>query len=63
MGNQYIGYTGDSGKAIYIMMDGKPVIVSADHTTTTGPDYIAAVGLLRQFVKEYEGTDAMKLIV
>ena len=54
----YRTYVGDSGKPVYLMVDGAPVVVSQSHSVssaggvpvTTGPDMSAAVPMLRAYV-------------
>lgn len=60
MGDLYKGYSGDSGKPTYIMLDNKPVIISACQSVFAGPDYIAATDLFREVVIDYEGLNLMK---
>lgn len=45
---------GDSGKPITLSLDGADVVISHFHTRTSGPNYMRAVPVLRQFVALYD---------
>ena len=76
IGPTYLGTTGDSGRPVgfYIRneSDTYEVVVSHNHQVVvpvfgpvppyymSGPNYLKAFDLLREFVKEYEGSDAIK---
>lgn len=61
MNPTYLGTTGDSGRPVFIYVDGKPVVVSHNHQITkgfasapyfmTGPNYIKAFPLLKAYVE------------
>ena len=72
-GNTYLGTTGDSGRPVYIVIDGKIVVVSHNHSVVvpiggeppynmTGPDYVAAYPVLKEYIKQYEGEDVLKTL-
>ena len=72
MNPTYLGTTGDSGRPVFMYVDGKPVIVSHNHQVLkpifgptapyymSGPNYIKAFQLLKAYV-ESKG-DAVKTI-
>lgn len=76
--NTYLGTTGDSGRPVYIhySQNGNTKFVVISHCQAvevpafgatppyfmTGPDYTLAYPILKEYVKEYEGTDALKTI-
>lgn len=62
MGNLYNATEGDSGRIAYLMFNNKPILITACTYPNAGPDYCAAHDILKEFVKQYEGTDCMKEI-
>ena len=72
VGNTYLAASGDSGRPVYFIYDGSPVVISHYHSVSVplfsptppyygvGPNYIDAFDVLREFVKEYEGEDTLK---
>ena len=61
MNPTYLGTGGDSGRPVFMYVDGKPVVVSHNHQITkgfasapyfmTGPNYIKAFPLLKAYVE------------
>ena len=49
----YYAYSGDSGKCLFILMNGKPVITSAHYGVYSGPDYIGAYYVLKAYAEAY----------
>lgn len=62
MGQTTPSYEGDSGRPIYIVIDGKPVVVSQYRSTVQGPNFVYCFDMIRDFAKEYEGEDLIKQI-
>lgn len=72
VGNTYLAASGDSGRPVYFIYDGSPVVLSHYHSVSVpsfgptppyfgvGPNYISAFDILREFVKWYEGDDNLK---
>lgn len=76
--NTYLGTTGDSGRPVYLYysQNGSIKFIVISHCQAvevpafgptppyymTGPDYTLAYPILKEYVKEYEGTDALKTI-
>lgn len=72
VGNTYLAASGDSGRPVYFLYDGSPVVISHYHSVTVpsfgptppyygvGPNYINGFDVLREFVKWYEGEDTLK---
>jgi hypothetical protein len=44
----------DSGSPVFFVHEGKPVLVSAWFTPTTGPNYLGASGWLQNFIDEFD---------
>ena len=54
MNPRYRIYGGDSGKCVFILLNGKPVVISAQLSAgRAGPDYIAAFPMIKAYVEAY----------
>lgn len=66
LGYPYFATSGDSGKVVYFMYKGKPVVVSQLMELSSsswigyGPAFPQVVNPLREFVKWHEGADILK---
>lgn len=54
MDPRYYIYGGDSGRCVFMLMNGKPIVISAQLSIgRAGPDYIAAFPMIKAYVEAY----------